>query len=63
MITELITTEEAARIAGIPPGTLRQRRRREPDHPAVVRFAGVVLYDRRAFVKYADAWQDRRATT
>jgi hypothetical protein len=63
MRTELITTEEAAHIAGIPPGTLRQRRRREPDHPAVVRFAGVILYDRQAFVKYAQAWTDARGTS
>lgn len=55
-----ISTEQAARLAGITPSALRHRRNREPHHPAVVRVGMVALYERDAFGDYLDAWTDGR---
>jgi hypothetical protein len=55
-----ITTNQAARLAGVKPGTLRQRRRREGSrHPRWMSLGGTVLYELAAFRRYLAA-QSRR---
>jgi predicted acyl esterase len=58
-----ITTEHAARMAGLKPGTLRQRRRREGDrHPTWTTAGSVVLYERHALARYITRQVDGRTT-